>query len=97
MGFYNDVLDRIANELRVSSDAALAKGLGVHRQAIYNWRHRTKFDVDEIIEVCKKLSLDIDYILTGKRVNGELLELIKLKARYEELSLRFDKLVVQKK
>jgi hypothetical protein len=73
-----DVLSRIKDELGLDTDLELAEVMGVGIRRIHNWKHRNTVPTEEIVAVCGKEGLDLQYILTGQKIglgrSGELEE-----------------------
>lgn len=63
-----DVLSRIKDELGLDTDLELADVMGVGIRRIHNWKHRNTVPTEEIVGVCGKEGLDLQYILTGQRI-----------------------------
>lgn len=63
-----DVLSRIKDELGLDTDLELADVMGVGIRRIHNWKHRNTVPTEEIVGICGKEGLDLQYILTGQRI-----------------------------
>ena len=63
-----DVLNRIKDELGLDTDLELAEVMGVGIRRIHNWKHRNTVPTEEIVGICGKEGLDLQYILTGQRI-----------------------------
>jgi len=63
-----DVLSRIKDELGLDTDLELAEVMGVGIRRIHNWKHRNTVPTEEIVGICGKEGLDLQYILTGQRI-----------------------------
>jgi len=63
------VLDRLKKALDIDTDTQLANFLGVLPTVIANWRSRERINTTKVISKCE--SLDIHWILFGKRVNPQ--------------------------
>lgn len=93
MSIYRDILDRIMESIKKSKDTELAEFLGVTSQDIYNWRTRKKFDLDEVLDICKRKNLDIKYILTGdldSLSEAKHADLITCKAKLEVTEKKYN-------
>ncbi len=62
-----DVLERIKDELSLSTDNELAEFMGLGVRRIHNWKHRNTVPTEEIVGLCGREGLDLQYILTGER------------------------------
>jgi hypothetical protein len=62
-----DVLARIKAELDLSTDNDLAEFMGLGLRRIHNWKHRNTIPTEEIVALCGREGLDLQYILTGDR------------------------------
>ncbi|QOX78122.1 LexA family transcriptional regulator [Trichlorobacter lovleyi] len=63
-----DVLSRIKDELGLDTDLELADVMGVGIRRIHNWKHRNTVPTEEIVAVCGKEGLDLQYVLTGQKI-----------------------------
>ncbi|MGB4600150.1 MAG: S24 family peptidase [Trichlorobacter sp.] len=63
-----DVLSRIKRELGLDTDLELAEMMGVGVRRIHNWKNRNTVPTEEIVAICGKEGLDLQYILTGHRI-----------------------------
>jgi hypothetical protein len=59
------VLSRIKEQLGLDTDIELAEAMGIGIRRIYNWKHRNTVPTEEIVAICGKEGLDLQYILTG--------------------------------
>ena len=62
-----DVLGRIKSELGLNTDGDLAEAMGLGLRRIHNWKHRNTLPTEEIVGLCGREGLDLQYILTGER------------------------------
>ncbi len=65
------VLARIKEQLGLDTDIELAEAMGVGIRRIHNWKHRNTVPTEEIVAICGKEGLDLQYILTGPGPNGQ--------------------------
>ena len=63
-----DVLNRIKDELGLDTDLELADVMGVGIRRIHNWKHRNTVPTEEIVAICGKEGLDLQYVLTGQKI-----------------------------
>lgn len=63
-----DVLSRIKDELGLDTDLELAEVMGVGIRRIHNWKHRNTVPTEEIVGICGKEGLDLQYVLTGQKI-----------------------------
>nr|WP_307726430.1 LexA family transcriptional regulator [Trichlorobacter sp.] len=61
-------MNRIKDELGLDTDLELAEVMGVGIRRIHNWKHRNTVPTEEIVGICGKEGLDLQYILTGQRI-----------------------------
>lgn len=66
-----NILDRAAKTLGVSSDADLARVLGISAQSLSNMRKRGTVPYEKIVSIAAKKGLSLDYLLLGKSL-GEI-------------------------
>ncbi|ACD94699.1 LexA family transcriptional regulator [Trichlorobacter lovleyi] len=59
------VLARIKEQLGLDTDIELAEAMGIGIRRIHNWKHRNTVPTEEIVAICGKEGLDLQYILTG--------------------------------
>lgn len=59
------VMARIKEQLGLETDIELADAMGVGVRRIHNWKHRNTVPTEEIVAICGKEGLDLQYILTG--------------------------------
>ena len=62
-----DVLGRIKTELGLHTDGELADAMGLGLRRIHNWKHRNTLPTEEIVALCGRQGLDLQYILTGDK------------------------------
>ncbi|MDY0383711.1 helix-turn-helix domain-containing protein [Trichlorobacter sp.] len=75
-----EVLSRIKQELGLDTDLELAEVMGVGVRRIHNWKHRNTIPTEEIVAICGKEGLDLQYILTGPGLlQGGALDLSRTK------------------
>lgn len=60
------VLSRIKGELGLDTDQELADVMGISVRRIHNWKLRNTVPTEEIVAICGKEGLDLQYILTGQ-------------------------------
>lgn len=65
------VLARIKEQLGLDTDIELADAMGVGIRRIHNWKHRNTVPTEEIVAICGKEGLDLQYILTGPGPSGQ--------------------------
>jgi hypothetical protein len=65
------VLARIKEQLGLDTDIELADAMGVGIRRIHNWKHRNTVPTEEIVAICGKEGLDLQYILTGPGPKGQ--------------------------
>lgn len=63
-----NVLSRIKGELGLDTDQELADVMGIGIRRIHNWKHRNTVPTEEIVAICGKEGLDLQYILTGQGI-----------------------------
>jgi phage repressor protein C with HTH and peptisase S24 domain len=61
-----NILERLKNQLNISSDTELSEFLGVKQNTISTWKSRNSLDYEKIISICDKNKLDTNYIFLGK-------------------------------
>ncbi|MEM4234573.1 MAG: helix-turn-helix domain-containing protein [Candidatus Methanomethylicaceae archaeon] len=59
------ILERLRMLTGVSTDAELAKLLGVKPTAVYNWRIRNKISLEPVISLCEQYDLSPSFVLYG--------------------------------
>lgn len=59
------MLARIKEQLGLDTDIELAEAMGISIRRIHNWKHRNTIPTEEIVAICGKEGLDLQYILTG--------------------------------
>lgn len=66
-----NVLSRIKTELALDTDQELADLMGISIRRIHNWKHRNTVPTEEIVAICGKEGLDLQYVLTGNGTTQE--------------------------
>lgn len=66
MGNFEEVENRLFKTFNVTKAKELAEILEVSQSTYGNWRQRNKIPYDEIITICVKMNIDVNFILTGK-------------------------------
>lgn len=67
MGNFEEIENRLFKTFNVSKAKDLAEILGVTQSTYGNWRQRDKIPYDEIITICVKDNIDVNFILTGTK------------------------------
>jgi len=55
------VLARIKEQLGLDTDIELAEAMGIGIRRIHNWKHRNTVPTEEIVAICGKEGLDLQY------------------------------------
>lgn len=67
MGNFKEVEERLYEIYNTKKDKEIAEKLGVNQSTYGNWKNRNKIPYKEIISICVKDNLELEYILTGKK------------------------------
>lgn len=68
---YKITLDKLKAHLKVTSDAEVARSLGVTPQALSSFKKAGKFPSDLLITFCLNHKLSLDWLLSGTKSNIE--------------------------
>lgn len=92
MSIYINVLERIKKLKNFTKETELAEFLGESKQNLGNWYARSKYNLDEVLDRCRKDGLDVNYLLTGEKEEAgkEAIETLRWQMRYEELEKRYN-------
>lgn len=72
------VFDRLKKALSITSDVELAERLGVSKSGLNGYRVRDTIPFAQIVELCKKESMSLDWILLGQGLRlGEDREILE--------------------
>ena len=72
------VFDRLKKALSIASDVELAERLGVSKSGLNGYRVRDTIPFAQIVELCKKESMSLDWILLGQGLRlGEDKEILE--------------------
>tara|TARA_R100000458_G_C8273001_1_gene247820 strand:- start:1694 stop:2284 length:591 start_codon:yes stop_codon:yes gene_type:complete len=72
------VFDRLKKALSIASDVELAERLGVSKSGLNGYRVRDTIPFAQIVELCKKESMSLDWILLGQGLRlGEDAEILE--------------------
>ena len=73
-----NVFGRLKKALSITSDVELAKRLGVSKSGLNGYRVRDTIPFAQIVELCKKESMSLDWILLGQGLRlGEDTEILE--------------------
>lgn len=64
---FEQVINRLIDELELKNKSQLAKIMNVSTQVMGNWKSRNKIPFDEILTLCLIKNIDIKYIFSGKK------------------------------
>ena len=60
------VIERIKNELLLTSDKALCKLLDIKPNTLSTWKKRDTLDFNKVIALCNERQLNLNYIFFGE-------------------------------
>lgn len=69
MNYFDEIFNRIKNELRFSTDREMYEYMGIIQGTFTNWRRRNSIPYEEINTICINNNLDLNYILNGNKTN----------------------------
>jgi hypothetical protein len=62
----NQIVDRLKDVYKVTTDTALGAELGVTKHHINNWRSRNSPPYEICLAIAKEKNIDLNWLLTGK-------------------------------
>jgi phage repressor protein C with HTH and peptisase S24 domain len=63
---FEEVMQRLKNKLGLESDASIARILNMTPPAYTERKRRESLPYEQIIDICRKRGISIDYLITGK-------------------------------
>lgn len=72
---YKDFMGRLKDKLGTTSDAQLARLLGLTPPALTERNRRESIPYDAAVEICRKRGISMDYLITGRseEFNGQII------------------------
>ena len=74
------VIERIKNELLLTSDKALCKLLDIKPNTLSTWKKRDTLDFNKVIALCNERQLNLNYIFFGEERETQPTEDVTLKS-----------------
>ncbi len=74
------VIERIKNELLLTSDKALCKLLDIKPNTLSTWKKRDTLDFNKVIALCNEHQLNLNFIFFGEEPGTQPEEVLKLKS-----------------